>query len=110
MYLTIYIVMQSANVSEDKGLEPGPAKDEDPDGRNLLQAADPLERAANFLGPLETQSQDSILVWVTVYDVAVRRSRYLASLFYIVSKRISREVSPSCTGSEPSTIHKCSGS
>ncbi|KAI0084740.1 NMDA receptor-regulated protein 1-domain-containing protein [Irpex rosettiformis] len=68
---------QSANATEDKGLEPSPTKDEDPDGAKLLQVTDPLERAAKFLAPLAVQAQDNILAWIAIYDVAVRRSKYL---------------------------------
>ncbi|KAI0766255.1 NMDA receptor-regulated protein 1-domain-containing protein [Irpex lacteus] len=62
---------------EDKGLELGPSKDDDPDGTKLLQATDPLERAAKFVAPLAAQAQDNVRAWVAIYDVAVRRSKYL---------------------------------
>jgi N-alpha-acetyltransferase 15/16, NatA auxiliary subunit len=73
--LTKHAVTQPANASEDKGIEPGPTKDDDPDGVKLLQATDPLERAAKFLGPLAVHAQANILTWIAIYDVAVRRSK-----------------------------------
>ena len=74
---------QNANSTEDKGLELSPAKDDDPDGSKLLQVTDPLERAAKFLAPLAVQAQDNILAWIAIYDVAVRRSGSILSLFGI---------------------------
>jgi len=67
------------STSEDKGLEPPPAKDEDPDGAKILQAADPLERAWKFLIPLLEWSKD-LEVWIAIYDVAVRRKKYLQAI------------------------------
>ena len=61
---------------EDKGLEPAPAKDDDPEGTKLLKAGDPLERAAKFLAPLFTLAKDNVDVWTAIYDVAVRRSKF----------------------------------
>ena len=74
---------QNANSTEDKGLELSPAKDDDPDGSKLLQVTDPLERAAKFLAPLAVQAQDNILAWIAIYDVAVRRSESIVSLFSV---------------------------
>ena len=62
--------------NEDKGLDVGPPKDEDPDGIKLLQAPDPLERAAKVLKPLATMAKDNIDAWLAIYDVAVRRSTF----------------------------------
>ena len=61
--------------NEDKGLDVDKPKDEDPDGAKLLQASDPLERAAKYLKPLATMAKDSVETWIAIYDVAVRRSR-----------------------------------
>ena len=58
-------------------METGPSKDEDPDGAKMLQATNPLERAAKFVAPLAVQAQDNVLAWIAIYDVAVRRSKYL---------------------------------
>ncbi|KAJ6571727.1 N-terminal acetyltransferase A, auxiliary subunit [Mycena capillaripes] len=65
-----------ANNNDDKGLEPAP-KDDDPDGSKLLQCADPLERAANLLKPLAALVDTNVEVWIAVFDVAVRRKKYL---------------------------------
>ncbi|KAH9849573.1 NMDA receptor-regulated protein 1a [Lenzites betulinus] len=71
----------SANGSnEDKGLEAGPPKDDDPDGAKLLQAPEPLERAAKLLKPLSTLAKDNVQAWAAIYDVAVRRKKYLQAL------------------------------
>ncbi|KAI0689172.1 NMDA receptor-regulated protein 1-domain-containing protein [Cytidiella melzeri] len=68
---------QPVAAAEDKGLEPGPPKDEDLDGAKLLQSADALDRAAKFLAPLAVHAQKNILAWISIYDVAVRRKKYL---------------------------------
>ncbi|KAJ7096723.1 NMDA receptor-regulated protein 1-domain-containing protein [Mycena belliarum] len=62
--------------NDDKGLEPTP-KDDDPDGSKLLQCTDPLERASKLLKPLATLADTNIEVWIAMYDVAVRRKKYL---------------------------------
>ena len=71
----------NSSANEDKGLDMSPPKDEDPDGTKLLQAPEPLERAAKILKPLATLAKDNVEVWIAIYDVAVRRSeqRYLAA-------------------------------
>ena len=75
MFYVLNIVLAStASANEDKGLEPGPPKDEDPNGSRLLQATDPLEKAAKWLSPLTNLAQDNINVLIATYDVAVRRS------------------------------------
>ncbi|KAH9928580.1 NMDA receptor-regulated protein 1a [Amylocystis lapponica] len=66
--------------NEDKGLEPIPPKDDDLDGTKLLQAADPLERAASLLAPLTRHAQNNIDAWIAIYDVAVRRKKYLQAV------------------------------
>ncbi|EIN08866.1 N-terminal acetyltransferase A auxiliary subunit [Punctularia strigosozonata HHB-11173 SS5] len=70
----------SASGNEDKGLEPPLPKDEDPDGSKLLASPDALERAAKFLHPLVVSDTKNVDVWITVYDVAVRRRKYLQAL------------------------------
>ena len=67
--------------NEDKGLDVGPPKDDDPDGVKLLQAQDGLEKAAKFLGPLSTLAADNIDAWIAIYDVAIRRSEILYGIF-----------------------------
>lgn len=63
----------ATSTTEDKGLEIGSAKDDDPDGIKLLTDREPLERAWKLLNPLTTAAKDNIDVWIQVYDVAVRR-------------------------------------
>ena len=67
--------MAVANSSEDKGLEPAPPKDDDPDGTKLITAPDGLDRAAKFLQPLTTLAKDNVDAWIAIYDVAVRRRK-----------------------------------
>jgi hypothetical protein len=62
--------------SEDKGIEPPPAKDEDPEGLKLVLAEDPLDRASKFLSALGQFGEDNIDVNVTSFDVAIRQSEY----------------------------------
>ncbi|KZT68345.1 N-terminal acetyltransferase A, auxiliary subunit [Daedalea quercina L-15889] len=70
----------TTSTNEDKGLEPQPAKDDDPTGSKLLQASDPLERAAKLVAPLHTLAADNINAWITIYDVSVRRKKYLQAV------------------------------
>ncbi|KAF9255052.1 N-terminal acetyltransferase A, auxiliary subunit [Marasmius fiardii PR-910] len=70
----------NVNSNEDKGLEPTPLKDEDPDGLKLLACEDPLERAAKLLQPLVELEVEDIDVLVCVYDVAVRRKKLLQAI------------------------------
>ena len=67
------LVAAAASANEDKGLDLAPQKDDDPDGVKLLTSPDPLERAWRLLSPLLRLSTKSIDLWVTIYDVAVRR-------------------------------------
>jgi len=68
------------STNDDKGLEPAPTKDEDPDGMKLLQSQDPLERAAKFLAPLCLLAKDNVDAWIAIYDVAIRRKKYLQAV------------------------------
>ena len=70
----------SASANEDKGLDVSPPKDEDPDGTKLLQAPEPLERAAKILKPLVMMAKGNIEAWIVIYDVAIRRSKIVRSL------------------------------
>ncbi|KAF8886487.1 NMDA receptor-regulated protein 1-domain-containing protein [Infundibulicybe gibba] len=65
---------------EDKGLEVTPSKDEDPEGSKLLEASDPLEQAAKLLHPLSMLNTNNIEVWVTIFDVALRRKKFLQAV------------------------------
>jgi len=59
----------------DKDLDNQPKKDEDADGFKLLGCPDPLEQASKLLRTLTTSSID---VWITSYDVSIRRSQFLS--------------------------------
>lgn len=63
------------SANEDKGLEAPAPKDDDPDGTKLLASAEGLEMAAKLLQPLVNLQLPFVRIWVTVYDVAVRRSK-----------------------------------
>ncbi|KAG6901442.1 hypothetical protein C0995_011955 [Termitomyces sp. Mi166 len=68
------------SANEDKGLEPAQLKDEDPEGLKLIGVSDPLEQAVKLLQPITTLVTDNIDVWTVVYDVAIRRKKYLQAL------------------------------
>jgi len=70
----------AASTNEDKGLDITPQKDEDPDGIKLLTSPEPLERAWKLLFPLLRLSISNIDLWLSVYDVAVRRGKYLQAI------------------------------
>ncbi|KAI0305165.1 NMDA receptor-regulated protein 1-domain-containing protein [Multifurca ochricompacta] len=70
----------AALTNEDKTLDPTPQRDEDPDGIKLLTNPDPLERAWKLLSPLLRLSISNIEVWISIYDVAVRRGKYLQAI------------------------------
>jgi len=65
----------ATSANEDKGLEAPAPKDDDPDGTKLLTSPDGIETAAKLLQPLVNLELPSISLWVTVYDVAIRRSK-----------------------------------
>jgi hypothetical protein len=73
---SVSIINVAATISEDKGLEPGPTKDDDPDGSKLLSSTNGLDKAAKFLSPLSDLTPRNIDVWITSYDVAIRRRKY----------------------------------
>jgi len=70
----------ATSTNEDKGLDLAPQKDDDPDGIKLLTSPEPLERAWKLLSPLLGLSISNIDLWVTVYDVAVRRGKNLQAV------------------------------
>ncbi|KAF9652586.1 N-terminal acetyltransferase A, auxiliary subunit [Thelephora ganbajun] len=70
----------ATSANEDKGLEAPAPKDDDPDGTKLLASSEGLEIAAKLLQPLVNLELPSIRLWVTVYDVAVRRKKYLQAV------------------------------
>ncbi|KAH8102267.1 NMDA receptor-regulated protein 1a [Cristinia sonorae] len=70
----------TTSTNEDKGLEPGPPKDDDPTGSKLLEHAGALERAWKWLLPLVTLAEDNIDAQIAIYDVAIRRSKYLQAI------------------------------
>ncbi|KAH0834787.1 NMDA receptor-regulated protein 1-domain-containing protein [Lanmaoa asiatica] len=71
------IVRGPMKPNEDKGLEPPPTRDDDPEGLKLIATDDPLERAGKFLGSLGEFGKDNIDVNVTSFDVAIRQKKYL---------------------------------
>lgn len=75
-HITFRLVVRTKQ-NEDKGLEPPPGKDDDPEGLKLVTADDPLERASKILGSLGTFGKDDVDVNVTSFDVAIRQSAYL---------------------------------
>ncbi|PSR74379.1 hypothetical protein PHLCEN_2v9887 [Hermanssonia centrifuga] len=85
----------STNSNEDKGIEPPSTKDEDADGMKLLQCTDPLERAAKFLSPLASLTKDNIKAWIAIYDVAIRRKKYLQAAQALKrARQLDSEYSP----------------
>jgi len=70
----------AAASNEDKGLDLTPMKDDDPDGIKLLTSPEPLERAWKLLSPLLRLSISNIDLWISIYDVAVRRGKYLQAV------------------------------
>ncbi|KAH9990949.1 NMDA receptor-regulated protein 1-domain-containing protein [Russula compacta] len=70
----------AASTNEDKGLDLTPQKDDDPDGIKLLTSPEPLDRAWKLLSPLLPLSITNIDLWISVYDVAVRRGKYLQAV------------------------------
>ncbi|CAE6415873.1 unnamed protein product [Rhizoctonia solani] len=65
------------NAKEEEVLPP---KDDDPDGLKLLSQEKPIEQALKLLRPLEALQVQDIDVWLTIYDVAIRRKKYLQAL------------------------------
>ena len=63
-------------------VEAPPPKDEDPAGLELLKTAAPLDEAAKLLAPLQTSPgvAGRIDVWLAVYQVAIRRGKYLQAI------------------------------
>ncbi|KAG8687956.1 hypothetical protein FRC09_013189 [Ceratobasidium sp. 395] len=57
-----------------------PPKDEDPDGLKAFGQPKPLDQALKLLRPLEILDVKDIDVWLAVYDVAIRRQKYLQAL------------------------------
>ena len=91
----------AASTNEDKGLDLTPQKDDDPDGIKLLTSPEPLERAWKLLSPLLRLPTNNINVWISVYDVAVRRgvlnelkiSPFSESLFQASTYKLSERSS-----------------
>ncbi|KAH7345734.1 NMDA receptor-regulated protein 1-domain-containing protein [Rhizoctonia solani] len=67
-----------------------PPKDDDPDGLKLLSQEKPLEQALKLLRPLEALQVQDVDVWLTIYDVAMRRKKYLQALKALnITKKLS---------------------
>ncbi|CUA71486.1 N-alpha-acetyltransferase 16, NatA auxiliary subunit [Rhizoctonia solani] len=72
--------------------EAPPPKDDDPDGLKLLSQDKPIEQALKLLRPLEALQVQDIDVWLTIYDVAMRRKKYLQALKALnVVKKLSSD-------------------
>jgi hypothetical protein len=98
----------AAASNEDKGLDLTPMKDEDPDGIKLLTSPEPLERAWKLLLPLLRLSISNIDLWISIYDVAVRRGVSHTTEILSVSGLIQpRQVLTSSTGAEPCKSSRC---
>ncbi|KIJ50501.1 hypothetical protein M422DRAFT_159469 [Sphaerobolus stellatus SS14] len=69
----------SAAVTKEDDI-PEPPKDEDPEGKKLLETADLLGDAEAWLRPLEGLEIDRLDVLLVQYDVAVRRKKFLRAL------------------------------
>ncbi|KAF8605746.1 N-terminal acetyltransferase A, auxiliary subunit [Ceratobasidium sp. AG-I] len=67
-----------ANAPKEEEIQP--PKDDDPDGLKLFGHAKPLEQASKLLKPLETLKVQDVDVWLTIYDIAMRRQKYLQAL------------------------------
>ncbi|KAH8116094.1 NMDA receptor-regulated protein 1a [Phellopilus nigrolimitatus] len=81
-------VANASSVNEDRGIEPPAPKDEDVDGSKALAAPDSLEQAWKLVKPLMTQTNDRMDVYIGVYDVSVRRQKYLQALKALLSARL----------------------
>ncbi|KAG2124195.1 NMDA receptor-regulated protein 1-domain-containing protein [Suillus clintonianus] len=74
----------TATQIEDKGLEPSRSKDDDPDGLKLVLAEDPLERADKYLTGLSELVPQNVDICFAIYDVAIRRKKYLQAVRMLV--------------------------
>lgn len=96
----------AALTNEDKGLDLTPQKDDDPDGIKLLTSPEPLERAWKLLSPLLRLPTNNVNVWISVYDVAVRRGVSNGTKIYPYSESLSQ--ASTCKPFEHSTTGKFS--
>ncbi|KAH7926272.1 N-terminal acetyltransferase A, auxiliary subunit [Leucogyrophana mollusca] len=71
---------KGATGPEDKGLEVPTPKDDDPEGIKLVAVTDPLERAAKLLQRVAGLVPHDVNVCFAVYDVAIRRKKYLQAV------------------------------
>jgi len=90
----------SASLLDKEGDETNREKrDDDPDGHKAISVEDPLEQAAKLLQPFTSQSHQNVPLWITTYDVAIRRSKLLLCCAYAPIHHLYRKVSPSTEGS-----------
>lgn len=98
----------AASTNEDKGLDLTPQKDDDPDGIKLLTSPEPLERAWKLLSPLLRLSISDIHVWISVYDVAVRRGVLIGIEIPPFSEFLyTRQVLTSRSSAQPRESSRC---
>ena len=79
-----FVAAAATSTNEDKGLDLAPQRDDDPDGTKLLTSPEPLERAWKLLSPLLRLPIGNIDLWVTVYDVAVRRGGSNGPTYFLI--------------------------
>jgi hypothetical protein len=103
---SLVVAIAAASTNEDKGLDLTPQKDDDPDGIKLLTSPEPLERAWKLLSPLLRLPTDNINVWISVYDVAVRRGVLNGTKISPFSESLSQ--ASTCKPFERSTTGKFS--
>jgi NMDA receptor-regulated protein 1 len=97
----------AASTNEDKGLDLTPQKDDDPDGIKLLTSPEPLERAWKLLSPLLRLPINNIDVWISVYDVAVRRGVLNGTKISLYSESYPRQVPASRSSPQPRESSRC---
>jgi len=69
-----------ASANKDEEI-PEPPKDDDPDGKKLLETTDPLGDAWKWLQPLEGLEENRLDLWFAIFDVSVRRRESKFSAF-----------------------------
>ncbi|KAG2046531.1 N-terminal acetyltransferase A, auxiliary subunit [Suillus hirtellus] len=72
---------------EDRGLEPPRPRDDDPEGLKLVLAEDPLERADKYLTGLSELVPQNMDICFAIYDVAIRRKKYLQAVRMLTRAR-----------------------
>ncbi|KAG8790131.1 hypothetical protein FRC17_009005, partial [Serendipita sp. 399] len=80
---------------KDKDGEDAPiVKDDDPDGHKAISVEDPLEQAARLLLPFTSDNHQIFDIWIAIYDVAIRRKKYLQALRALVGAQKLQSSNP----------------